>query len=94
MCSIASAIVVATAGCVVVLSAFSGKFNGHSSFRGRNQHPANTLLDRNAGVVGSVAADSDEPGSPRTTRAMQELEMGQSSGSDTLVSDTTNCANI
>lgn len=85
-CTASSAIVVATA-CGAVLSVLSGEFDGHS-FRGKNQHLANSLLDHNAGEVGGVTGDSDgTSGALLTTRGMQELGTEQSSAGDTLVRD-------
>lgn len=91
MCRIASAIVVAASG-GLILSAFSGRFDGHSRFRGRFKHLANVFPHANAGgVVGAATAGSDETGDPHIWRGMQDLEWEQTSGDGALVIPTSNC---
>lgn len=94
-CAASVAIVAATAG-AVVLSTFSGQFEGHLHlFRGQNKHllMASILIDDSAGDLGAVNADGDLSGASRALPGMRglelDLEMAQSSGDDTLVRDTT-----
>ena len=87
---VASAIIVVAISGGVVLSVFSGRFNGHY-FRGLSLHLTYLLPGVNgSSEIGALASGRDRTGVLHTSRGMQELGWEQTSGNNNLVSKSHN----